>query len=108
VGRRVWETRNGDLRGWPPEAKRQRTTDVYLPEQVALDFRRYLGNWEHLEFMAGRGWVRVHVLADGETVDVGGVCVRPFRLAEDSDLLRLERQVGCNVTFAFDGLRAAV
>jgi phosphoribosyl 1,2-cyclic phosphate phosphodiesterase len=203
MGRRVWETRNGDFRGWPPAAKQQRTTDIYLPEQVALDFRRYLGGWAHLEFMAGRGWVCVHELADGETVDVGGVTVRPFRLAEDyvyafeltagsrrllvapdelngwtpspevrgvdlavlpmgiceldpfsgerrihpehpvlrfeatfeetlaivdalgagrvilshleeideltyDDLLRLERQVGRNITFAFDGLRAAV
>jgi phosphoribosyl 1,2-cyclic phosphate phosphodiesterase len=83
MGRRVWETRNSDFRSWPPEAKRQLTTDVYLPEQVAVDFRRYLGGWEHLEFMAGRGWVRVHVLADGETVEVGGVPVRPFRVAED-------------------------
>jgi phosphoribosyl 1,2-cyclic phosphate phosphodiesterase len=83
MGRRVWETRNGDFRSWPPEAKRQLTTDVYLPQQVAEDFRRYLGAWDHLEFMAGRGWVRVHELADGDTVDLDGTTVRPFRLAED-------------------------
>jgi phosphoribosyl 1,2-cyclic phosphate phosphodiesterase len=83
MGRRVWETRNGDFRSWPPEAKRQLTTDVYLPQQVADDFRRYLGAWDHLEFMAGRGWVRVHELADGDTVDLDGTTVRPFRLAED-------------------------
>jgi phosphoribosyl 1,2-cyclic phosphate phosphodiesterase len=28
MGRRVWETRNGDFRVWPPEAKRQLATDV--------------------------------------------------------------------------------
>ena len=83
MGRRVWETRNADFRSWPPDSGRRRTTDVYLPQQVAEDFRRYLGGWEHFEFMAGRGWVRLHVLGDGETVDVGGVQVRPFRLAED-------------------------
>ena len=37
----------------------------------------------HLEFMQERGWVRVHELRDGETVEIGGVTVRPFRLAED-------------------------
>jgi phosphoribosyl 1,2-cyclic phosphate phosphodiesterase len=83
MGRRVFETRNGDFRGWPPEAKRQRVTDVFLPEQVAADFRVRLGGMDHLEFMAGRGWIRIHELSDGETVTIGGVLIRPFRLAED-------------------------
>ena len=39
MGRRVWETRNGDFRTWPREAKRPLVTDVYLPQQVAADFR---------------------------------------------------------------------
>ena len=82
-GRRVWETRNGDFRTWPAEAKRREQTPIYLPEQVALDFRRYLGLWEHFEFMAGRGWIRLFQLADGETVDLGAWTVRPFRVAED-------------------------
>jgi phosphoribosyl 1,2-cyclic phosphate phosphodiesterase len=83
MGRRVWETRNGDFRTWPREAKRQLVTDVFLPEQVALDFRSYLGGMAHLEFMQGRGWIRIHELRDGETVLVGSVEIRPFRLAED-------------------------
>ncbi len=83
MGRRVWETRNGDFRTWPPEAKRPLVTDVYLPEQVAADFREWLGGMAHLEFMESRGWIRVHELRDGETVEIGGVTVRPFRLAED-------------------------
>ena len=83
MGRRVWETRNGDFRGWPREAKRQQVTDIYLPQQVAADFRVYLGGMEHLEFMQQRGWVRIHELRDGETVLIGDVEIRPFRLAED-------------------------
>ncbi len=83
MGRRVWETMNADWRGWPPEAKRQTATDVFLPAQVAEDLRVYLGGWEHLAFMESRGWIRVHVVPDGERVEVGGVEVRPFRLAED-------------------------
>jgi phosphoribosyl 1,2-cyclic phosphate phosphodiesterase len=83
MGRRVWETRNGDFRGWPREAKRQRVTDVYLPEQVAADFRERLGAMAHLEFMRDRGWVRIHELADGDVVEIGGTTIRPFRLAED-------------------------
>jgi phosphoribosyl 1,2-cyclic phosphate phosphodiesterase len=83
MGRRVWETRNVDFRGWPPETKQTKTTDVYLPQQVAEDMRTRLGHWEHFTFMEAQGWVRVHVLRDGESVTVGGVEVRPFRLAED-------------------------
>jgi len=82
MGRRVWETRNGDFRSWPREAKRNQVTDVYLPQQVADDFRSYLGGMAHLEFMQTRGWVRIHELRDGESVMVGDVEVRPFRLAE--------------------------
>lgn len=83
MGRRVFETRNGDFRTWPREAKRQEATDVYLPEQVAADFRTWLGGMAHLEFMESRGWVRVHELEDGDTIELDGVVVRPFRLAED-------------------------
>jgi phosphoribosyl 1,2-cyclic phosphate phosphodiesterase len=83
MGRRVWETRNGDFRAWPREMKRQLVTDVYLPEQVAADFRAYLGGMAHLEFLERRGWIRVRELRDGETVLLGDVEIRPFRLAED-------------------------
>ena len=83
MGRRVFETRNGDFRTWPREAKRPLVTDVYLPQQVAADFRRRLGGMEHLEFMQERGWIRIHELSDGETVEVAPVTVRPFRLAEE-------------------------
>jgi phosphoribosyl 1,2-cyclic phosphate phosphodiesterase len=83
MGRRVWETRNGDFRTWPREAKRQSPTDVYLPEQVGADFRVWLGGMAHLEFMESRGYVRVLELRDGETVELDGVVIRPFRLAED-------------------------
>ena len=83
MGRRVWETRNGDFRTWPPDAKRPRVTDVYLPAQVAIDHRTWLGGMGHLEFMAERGWIRIHELADGDTIEVGGTRIRPFRLAED-------------------------
>jgi phosphoribosyl 1,2-cyclic phosphate phosphodiesterase len=83
MGRRVWETRNGDFLTWPREAKRPRVTDVYLPEQVAADFRTWLGGMAHLEFMRDRGWIRIHELRDGDVVDISGVSIRPFRLAED-------------------------
>ena len=80
MGRRVWESRNGDFRTWPREAKRPLVTDIYLAEQVADDFRVWLGGMAHLEFMHDRGWIRVHELRDGETVEIGGVtCAVPLR-----------------------------
>jgi phosphoribosyl 1,2-cyclic phosphate phosphodiesterase len=83
MGRRVWESLNVDFRGWPPEAKRRRTTSIYLPQQVAADFRRRLGSWEHLAFLESTGAVELRVLEDGEAVEVDGWSFRPFRLAED-------------------------
>ena len=48
MGRRFWETLNVDFRSWPPSGD---TTDIYLPQQVAADFERWLGLAEHFEFM---------------------------------------------------------
>lgn len=105
MGRRVWETRNGDFRTWPREAKRPLVTDVYLPEQVAADFRTYLGAMAHLEFMQLRGWIRVHELADGESVLVDGVEIRPFRLAEDYVYAFELVERGRRLVLAMDELR---
>jgi phosphoribosyl 1,2-cyclic phosphate phosphodiesterase len=81
MGRRVFETLNAEFRAWPRRVRG--TTRVYLPERVAADFRERLGGWEHLEFMAGRGWVEIVELADGDTLELNGAEVRPFRVAED-------------------------
>jgi phosphoribosyl 1,2-cyclic phosphate phosphodiesterase len=84
MGRRVWEAVGGtDFRSWPPEPGSRRATDVYLPQQVAADFSERLGHREHFDFLESRGWVRLHELRDGDTVELGGVEIRPFRLHED-------------------------
>ena len=81
MGRRVWETRNGEFGVWPRQVRQR--TPIYLPAQVAADFRTRLGGWEHLEFMASRGWIEIVELADGETVELDPWTIRPLRLAED-------------------------
>jgi phosphoribosyl 1,2-cyclic phosphate phosphodiesterase len=78
MGRRLWEM-NIDWRHWPPEGKH---TDIYLPERVARDFRQYLGSWDHLEFFQDKGIVALHVVANGETVNLGDYRITPFPLAE--------------------------
>src|SRR5262249_32093393 len=100
----VWETRNGDFRSWPRETKRPLVTDIYLPEQVAADHRRYLGGMEHLEFMQGRGWVRLHELRDGESVLIDGVEILPFRLNEDYVYAFELKERGRRVLIAMDEL----
>jgi phosphoribosyl 1,2-cyclic phosphate phosphodiesterase len=80
MGRRVWETRNVDFHELPPSTRR---TNIYLPEQVALDFRERLGLQEHFEFLQRKDAVQVIELRDGVTVELGGVEITPFRVAED-------------------------
>jgi phosphoribosyl 1,2-cyclic phosphate phosphodiesterase len=82
MGRRVFETLNFRARVWPrPRGQR---TEVYLPQQVAHDFRRMLGGWEHLAFLEERlGVVAVHEVADGDVIELDGARIRPFRLAEE-------------------------
>jgi phosphoribosyl 1,2-cyclic phosphate phosphodiesterase len=80
MGRRLWETLNSDFRAWPPRARQ--ATPIYLPEQVATDFGRFLGLREHFAFLEERGWVRTVEIPDGESVEVGGWTFRPFRLAQ--------------------------
>jgi phosphoribosyl 1,2-cyclic phosphate phosphodiesterase len=80
MGRRVWETRNLGGRRWPPRRER---TPIYLPAQVAADFKTWLGSWEHFDYMARFGVVEIVELADGQAIELGGVTIRPFRLAEE-------------------------
>lgn len=80
AGMRVWETMNGDWLSWPPHHRR---TEIYLPQQVALDFRQRLGAWEQFMYLQRFAVVQVTELSDGDVVTVGDTTVRPFRLAED-------------------------
>lgn len=79
MGRRVWEM-NQDWRQWPPQNKQ---TDIYLPQQVALDFRRCLGTWDHLTFLEQTNLVRLIELTDGAVVTINTTQIRPFRLEEN-------------------------
>ncbi len=78
MGRRVWEM-NKDWRGSP---RRNKRTDIYLPQQVALDFGERLGAWDHFEYLERQGLIRLIQLQDGDAVSLNGTEIRPFRLAE--------------------------
>jgi phosphoribosyl 1,2-cyclic phosphate phosphodiesterase len=79
MGRRVWEM-NHDWRYWPPQNKR---TDIYLPQQVALDFHNHLGSLEHLAYLEKANLIRIIRMIDGENVEINKTVIKPFRLAED-------------------------
>lgn len=80
MGRRVLESLNANYCNHPP---RNTQTDVFLPEQVAVDFNHFLGTGDHLRFYQERGWINLHDLRDGESVNLNGTTITPFRLAED-------------------------
>ena len=69
AGCRVLEEMNIDWRAWPRAPRG--TTDVYLPQQVAADFRERMGLWARLVYMQdGVRTVSVHELRDGDSVTI--------------------------------------
>jgi phosphoribosyl 1,2-cyclic phosphate phosphodiesterase len=78
AGRRIWEM-NVDWRHWP---RQNNPTDIYLPAQVAVDFKRFLGLQENLAYMQNLGALTLHPLAEGEKVSLGNYQVTPFPVAE--------------------------
>jgi phosphoribosyl 1,2-cyclic phosphate phosphodiesterase len=101
AGLRVWETMNADWFHWPPQHTR---TDVYLPQQVALDFRERLDAWAQLQYLQKFGVVRVVELADGDVITLGSTRIRPFRLAEHYVYAFLFEDGGQRVLIAPDEL----
>ena len=79
MGRRVFED-NVDWRNWPP---RHRCTDVYVPHQVALDFRTWMSTWDHLRYLKQHTLIRLVELTQGDIITLGDTSIRPFPLAQD-------------------------
>lgn len=78
-GMRVWEANS---RAWdfPPEIT---PTTMYLPEQVAEDFKNRDGLENIVNYLQGRGYINPIVLADGDALEIEDVRITPFRVAED-------------------------
>lgn len=79
LGRRIFEL-NRHWGVWPDEPF---CTQVYLPQQVAIDARIYQGLYETLSFHQSKGLVRIHELHDGDTITLNDVMITPFRLTQD-------------------------
>lgn len=80
MGRRVLESLNADWVNYPPKHKQ---TDVYLPEQVSVDFKTYLGTRDHLDFFSEQNYINLHELMDEDMIIKNNTRITPFRLAED-------------------------
>lgn len=82
MGRHIFSLLNVGFPSWPYQPRA--TTPLYLPQQVAADARQFLGIWDHLAYLEERERViEIHELADGDTVEIGDVLIRPLRLAQD-------------------------
>lgn len=89
AGKRVFETNIRDYGSVPFTLTPP--TDVYLPQQVAVDSHKWLAIWESLMYYQDElGIIKVHVLDDGDRPmfkngDKSGeeVAITPFRLQED-------------------------
>jgi len=79
LGYRTWWSLNYDFRHVCPN---HRTTPIYLPEQVAIDFRSHLGIWQQLSLLQEQGMVKLVIIKDGDSINVSGVKITPFQLAE--------------------------
>jgi phosphoribosyl 1,2-cyclic phosphate phosphodiesterase len=79
LGRRIFEL-NRHWGIWPDQPF---CSEVYLPQQVAIDARRHQGLYETLSFHQSKGLVKIHELRDGESITLNRVRIEPFRLAQD-------------------------
>jgi phosphoribosyl 1,2-cyclic phosphate phosphodiesterase len=103
MGRHIFSLLNADFRAWPYRPRR--TTPLYLPRQVAADARQFLGIWDHLRYLEERERVvEIRELTDGETVELGGVAIRPLQLAQDFVYAFLFEESGRKLLIAMDEL----
>ncbi|MBN2402818.1 MAG: hypothetical protein JXN64_10510 [Spirochaetes bacterium] len=98
MGRRLWESKF-DIRQWPMHIE---PTDIYLPQQVAQDFRNTLGTWDHLKYFEKSGLIRLIELSDGDAIQIDNTEIRPFRLAEDYVYAFLFQSCGKRALIAMD------
>ncbi len=99
MGRRVFEQMNWNLRGGE-----SRCTDVYVPERVRQDMKKYLGTWSHLDYMESLGIVKLHVIAPGTSVVIDGFTITPLPLAEEYVFAYLIERDSTRIWIAMDEL----
>lgn len=99
MGRRVFEQLNWNLRGGD-----NRCTDVYVPTRVRNDMQEFLGTWSHLEYMQSIGIIKLHVIEQGESVEINDCTLTPMPLAEEYMFAYLIERDSTRVWVAMDEL----
>ncbi len=98
AGRRVLEQLNMD---WL-DRKKRRATDVWLPSWVREDFRKRHGLEENLEYFERAGIARIHEVGEGETFQLDGMKVRPFRMTQPGLTAYILERESRRLVFALD------
>ncbi|SFJ29890.1 phosphoribosyl 1,2-cyclic phosphate phosphodiesterase [Halobacillus dabanensis] len=101
MGRRIIESLSADWINHPPQNKK---IDVYIPEQVDIDFQTFLGSSDHLNFFESQGFADINRLKDGASLFLNDTKVLPFRLAEDYVYAFLMESDNKKVLIAMDEL----
>lgn len=79
LGCRVWQM-NKTLRH--EEGRTQKTTPIYLPENIIDGFKQYYGLMEHFGVYDRIGYTKTHIVPLDQKIDFGDVAITPFQMAE--------------------------
>ncbi len=78
-GKRIFEM-NKDWNGFPPQ---NRVTHIVLTEKIKETFNSCMALMEHFRFLENERLVRISVIGNSETVEMGGFRITPVQLAAD-------------------------
>jgi len=79
MGIRVWETLNYDFINSTPDSNK---TKIYLTEQQKVDFKKYFGHWDHLNYLKSLGVIEYDVVANDAQITVGKTTIEYVQLTQ--------------------------
>ncbi|MGD6886587.1 MBL fold metallo-hydrolase [Staphylococcus shinii] len=80
MGLRIWETLNYDFINKIPQSKMSK---IYITKQQKADFKKYLGHWDHLNYLSEIGVIEKEVLENNSTINIKDVSIEWVQLAEE-------------------------
>ncbi|WP_436950887.1 MBL fold metallo-hydrolase [Staphylococcus shinii] len=80
MGLRIWETLNYDFINKIPQSKMSK---LYITKQQKADFKKYLGHWDHLNYLSEIGVIEKEVLENNSTINIKDVSIEWVQLAEE-------------------------
>lgn len=80
MGLRIWETINYDFINKIPQSKMSK---IYITKQQKADFKKYLGHWDHLNYLSEIGVIEKEVLENNSTINIKDVSIEWVQLAEE-------------------------